>query len=162
MIIKLSPTFLVGAPLDASFVDEIMNFSSNDSSWISFPFSQINIFEKDNNIIGSFNKNIEMKHEIENKVKSDKPVFKTKLGKNKRGKKSERINKKVHGACDRDNILSKIQIHFLNFVIYFLNDCIHKFFKNKRINFKKFNHADKSNSTNEHINTFKNDTNKFR
>ena len=72
-------------------------------------------------------------------MKSDKTDFKTKLGKNKRGKKSERINKKVHGAFDRDNILSKIQIHFLNFVIYFLNDCIHKFFKNKRINFKKFN-----------------------
>ena len=61
---------------------------------------------------------------FENKVKSDKTDFKTKLGKNKRGKKSERINKKVHGAFDRDNILSKIQIHFLNFVIYFLNDCI--------------------------------------
>ena len=57
-------------------------------------------------------------------MKSDKTDFKTKLGKNKRGKKSERINKKVHGAYDRDNILSKIQIHFLNFVIYFLNDCI--------------------------------------
>ena len=94
-------------------------------------------------------------------MKSDKTDFKTKLGKNKRGKKSERINKKVHGACDRDNILSKIQIHFLNFVIYFLNDCIHKFFKNNRINFKKFNHANKSNSTYEHVNTLKNYTNKF-
>ena len=39
-----------------------------------------------------------------------------------------------------------------------MNDCIHKFFKNKRINLKKFNHADKSNSTNEHINTLKNYT----
>ena len=156
MIIQLPPTFLLNVPLDNPFIDDEISSSSSESNWINFLFSQI--FEKDNNIIGSFNENIEMKHEIENKVKSDKPVFKTKLGKNKRGKKSEKINKKVHGACDRDNILSKIQIHFLNFVIYFLNDCIHKFFKNKRINLKKFNHADKSNSTNEHINTLKNYT----
>ena len=158
MIIKLSPSFLKNAPLDNPFVDYEISSSSSESNWIIFPFSQIKITENDDNTTDSFNENTETKHEIENKVKSDKPVFKTKLGKNKRGKKSERINKKVHGACDRDNILSKIQIHFLNFVIYFLNDCIHKFFKNKRINLKKFNHADKSNSTNEHVNTLKNYT----
>jgi len=158
MIIQLPPTFLINAPLDASFFDDEISSSSNDISWINFPFPQINIFENDDNLIDTFNEKIEMKLETENKVKSDKPVFETKLGKKKRGKKSKRINKKVHGAFDRDNIISKIQIHFLNFVIYFLNDCIHKFFKNKRINFKKFNHADKSNSTNEHVNTLKNYT----
>jgi hypothetical protein len=43
-------------------------------------------------------------------------------------------------------------------VINFLNDSIKEFYKNKRINFKKFNHADKSNSTYEHVNALKNCT----
>ena len=75
--------------------------------------------------------------ENENKMKIEKPIFETKLGKKKRGKKAKRINKKVHGAGDRDNIISKIQTHYLNFVINFLNDSIKEFYKNKRINFKK-------------------------
>ena len=70
-------------------------------------------------------------------MKIEKPIFETKLGKKKRGKKAKRINKKVHGAGDRDNIISKIQTHYLNFVINFLNDSIKEFYKNKRINFKK-------------------------
>ena len=57
---------------------------------INFPKSQINIFENDDtNIICSFNEKIEMKHEIGKKVKSDKPIFETKLGTKKRGKKKK-------------------------------------------------------------------------
>ena len=40
-------------------------------------------------------------------------------------------NRKRHGCSDEDNILTKIQVHFLNFVISFLNDIIFDYFKNK-------------------------------
>lgn len=64
MIIELPPNFLINAPLDTSFIDDEKNSSSNDSSLISFSYPQINIIENDDNIIGSFKENIELKQEI--------------------------------------------------------------------------------------------------
>ena len=155
MIINLPSTFLNNIPLVTAFIDDEISSSSNDDNLINLCYSQI---KNDENKIGSFNDNIAKENKNENGMKIEKPIFEIKLGKKKRGKEAKRINKKVHGAGDRDNVISKIQTHFLNFVINFLNDCVNKFFKNKRINFKKFNHADKSNSTYKHVNTLKNCT----
>ena len=143
MFLQLPSTFLQKIPFYTPYIDDLISSSSNNDDLINFK-------------IYSFNDDIEI--ENENKMKNEKPIFETKLGKKKRGKKAKRINKKVHGAGDRDNIISKIQTHYLNFVINFLNDSIKEFYKNKRINFKKFNHADKSNSTYEHVNALKNCT----
>ena len=143
MILHLPSTFLQKIPFYTPYIDYLISSSSNNDDLINFK-------------IDSFNDDMEI--ENENKMKIEKPIFETKLGKKKRGKKAKRINKKVHGAGDRDNIISKIQTHYLNFVINFLNDSIKEFYKNKRINFKKFNHADKSNSTYEHVNALKNCT----
>ena len=143
MFLQLPSTFLQKIPFYTPYIDDLISSSSNNDDLINFK-------------IYSFNDDIEI--ENENKMKIEKPIFETKLGKKKRGKKAKRINKKVHGAGDRDNIISKIQTHYLNFVINFLNDSIKEFYKNKRINFKKFNHADKSNSTYEHVNALKNCT----
>ena len=143
MILHLPSTFLQKIPFYTPYIDYLISSSSNNDDLINFK-------------IYSFNDDIEI--ENENKMKIEKPIFETKLGKKKRGRKAKRINKKVHGAGDRDNIISKIQTHYLNFVINFLNDSIKEFYKNKRINFKKFNHADKSNSTYEHVNALKNCT----
>ena len=158
MIINLPSTFLNDIPLVTASIDDKISSSSNDDNLINLCYSQIKIYENDENKIDSFNDNIAKKNKNENEMKIEKPIFEIKLGKKKRGKEAKRINKKVHGAGDRDNVISKIQTHFLNFVINFLNDCVNKFFKNKRINFKKFNHADKSNSTYKHVNTLKNCT----
>ena len=158
MIINLPSTFLDNIPSVTAFIDDEISSSSNDDNLINLFYSQINIYENDENKIGSFNDNIAKENKNENEMKIEKPIFEIKLGKKKRGKEAKRINKKVHGAGDRDNIISKIQTHYLNFVINFLNDSIKEFYKNKRINFKKFNHADKSNSTYEHVNALKNCT----
>ena len=40
----------------------------------------------------------------------------------KRGRKGTTNNKKVHSSNDFDNILRKIQVNFLGFIIAFLND----------------------------------------
>ena len=156
MILHLPSTFLQKIPFYTPYIDYLISSSSNNDYLINFSSLQVDLYKNDENKIDPFNDDIEI--ENENKMKIEKPIFETKLGKKKRGKKAKRINKKVHGAGDRDNIISKIQTHYLNFVINFLNDSIKEFYKNKRINFKKFNHADKSNSTYEHVNALKNCT----
>ena len=82
--------------------------------------------------------------------------------KKRRGRKSSfnaKYSKKVmHLSSSEDNILSKIQIHFLNFVIFFLNDCIFNYYKNKKIKFIKFAHAIKSKVSSEYLNNMKNST----
>lgn len=42
-------------------------------------------------------------------------------------------NKRIHSAGDDDNILRKIQVHFLSFIINYTNDVISTFFKDKSI-----------------------------
>jgi len=74
-----------------------------------------------------------------------------KLPKNKkRGRKAKKESKRQHNALDQDNIIRKIQVHFLSFIIYFSNDLIQTFlpaykdlsFKNIQYELKKtVNHA---------------------
>lgn len=42
----------------------------------------------------------------------------------RRGRKPQKESKHIHDASDDDNILSKIQVHFLSFIIRFVNDLI--------------------------------------
>ena len=148
-----------------SFIGTIgSSFSEDDSkdNMSLYSNSNLNIFVKSqlnilNNNESSLIYNNSLKtEESENKNLNNKPVFITEIGKKKRGKEAKKKNKKEHRAWSRDNIISKIQIHFLNFVIFFLNDCIHQILKNNRMNFKKFNYKEKSNSTFEHANMLKN------
>ena len=68
------------------------------------------------------------------------PIFRTGLPKMKRGRKSENNSKKeTHDSKSYDNILIKIQVHFMNFIISFINDCIRASNKSKKLFFKKFN-----------------------
>lgn len=68
----------------------------------------------------------------------------------KRGRKALKEGKRQHNALDQDNIIRKIQVHFLSFIIYFCNDLIQAFlptykdlcFKNIQYELKKtVNHA---------------------
>ena len=67
--------------------------------------------------------------------------FKTKDTKllSKRRKKQESI-KRVHSAGDDDNILRKIQVHFLSFIINFTNDVINTLINDKTL--PKFKNLD--------------------
>ncbi len=51
----------------------------------------------------------------------------------KRRRKEKRKNKKIHTASDDDNILRKIQVHFLSFVTNYINDIIKKFISDKKV-----------------------------
>ena len=52
--------------------------------------------------------------------------------------------KQVHTALDNDNIKIKIQIHFLNFVVSFINDCLRNFFPDYKKILLDFNYGKKS------------------
>ena len=65
------------------------------------------------------------------------------LEKKRRGRKPkyQLTKKKVHDAYDYDNILRKIQVHFLTFIIFFCNDLIETFLPNKKeLKFKNLNY----------------------
>ena len=82
--------------------------------------------------------------------------------KKRRGRQVElnakRSKKERHSSKSEDNILTKIQTHFLNFVIFFLNDCIYNYYKNRKIKFIKFGHYIKTKVTSKNLNKMKNAT----
>ena len=81
--------------------------------------------------------------------------FKAKYINKKRGRKTNKINKKIHSSSDFDNILRKIQVHFLNFTISLLNEIIFTFLGEKNF-FSKFNYDDKKNITHDYVESLKN------
>ena len=87
--------------------------------------------------------------------KKEKKDFKKKRGR----EKTTDIERNEHDSNSYDNIITKIQVHFLNFLISFLNDAIDSIFeKNKNIHFVKFNYAEKSNRKNEYLAKMKSST----
>ena len=88
------------------------------------------------------------KNKFNNFNKSQKPLFKVKAHslenneeipkiisvlRTKRGRKEKKCNKKIHHAYDDDNILRKIQVHFLSFITNYINDIIRTFANNKKV-----------------------------
>jgi hypothetical protein len=64
--------------------------------------------------------------------------------------------KKTHNAWDWDNSTRKIQIHFLNFIISYLNDIINSILNRKDSPFCKFSHSAKRKVNFNYIETLKN------
>jgi len=73
----------------------------------------------------------------------------------KRGRKTTNIKNRIHSSSDFDNILRKIQVHFLNFTISLLNEIIFTFLGEKNF-FSKFNYDDKKNITHDYVESLKN------
>jgi len=72
-----------------------------------------------------------IKEENENK-------FQCTLLTNKRGRKQiNQSNKKIHSALDDDNILRKIQVHYISFITNFINDIIRVFIKTRIVPYFK-------------------------
>ena len=89
-------------------------------------------------------------------------TFKTEPAKKKRGPKKYKITKKAeHSAWARDNIVTKIQTHYLNFIVSFLNDCVLNILgekKTKEIYFLNVNYKEKSKSYKKHLDKMKKST----
>ena len=79
--------------------------------------------------------------------------------KKKRGPiKIKESKKAVHNDWSNDNITSKIQIHYLNFIISFLNDCVFSFFGKKKFTFLNIDYKEKSKVTKAHLEKMKHST----
>ena len=90
---------------------------------------------------------------------NSRPIFTIELIKKKRGPiKIKESKKAVHDDWSNDNITSKIQIHYLNFIISFLNDCVFSFFGKKKFIFKNIDYKEKSKVTKAHLEKMKHST----
>ena len=138
----------------------IFNNSIIDNSF-TFPLGDENSFDSDiyypkttPYLTTEFNIDI-----IKPLLENPRPKFKTELKNKKRGRHGTYNNKKrEHSASSIDNIISKIQTHFLNFVICFVNDSIKGFFKYQKYKFIKFNYKEKSKVSFKYIDSMKNST----
>ena len=104
---------------------------------------------------------IQNKKDSERRTTNNNYIFKTEKAflKKKRGRKIVKEKKnQTHTSFSFDNIITKVQIHFMNFFISFLNECVSNFSTDKIIKFFKFAYSLKSNSTNNHIQEIKNYT----
>ena len=148
------------------------NYSSNEQSSINniYEESQVNSeYEKksfQNSNVDTESENIPSEiyftPNIIKKKEAKKLFFveDSKAKKRRRGKKSIRIKNKIHNSSDFDNLQSKIQIHFISFIIHISNDALTAYFggKNSAINFKDISHEIKKKINIKYCQGFKNST----
>jgi hypothetical protein len=125
----------------------------------SFPFNQIFIVDSDfYEMNGSENLYdlIMIKPKSNNK---DKIIFKTEKLQKKRGRKRNKESKKdEHTSLSIDNIIVKVQAHFLDFMISFLNDCVHSFPETQKYTFLKLDRGEKKKVSKKQMDKMKNST----
>lgn len=150
------------------------NYSSNEQSYINNLYdngkreSQYNIeygknsFQNSNVDNESENIPNEIYYTTNKKIKKKlKKLFSVQEPqKRRRGKQSIRIKKKIHNSSDFDNLQSKIQIHFISFIIHISNDALTAYFgrKNNTYNFKDISHEIKKKINIKYCEGFKNST----
>ena len=140
-------SMISGLSVEKSIIDfesfyPIRDYKENKKD---FPFIKVT-FEKD-----------KTKNESNNKSKNETPIFTTIFRNKKRGRPNKLSKKrKEHCSSSFDNIISKIQTHFLNFLISFNNDAIKSYFKQQKFKFLKLSHKEKSRVSFEYLNKLKN------
>ena len=107
------------------------SFNSSNSDEISINNSDINYQNTLPILENEFDSNI-----IKNLLQNSRQKFKSESKKIKKGRPNiTNKRKRAHLSTDVDNIISKIQVHFLNFMISFINDLIKGFFNIKNLSF---------------------------
>ena len=125
--------------------EEYTIFGRRDTHDDSIYFDNINNVDRAFDNVFPFNRpTIELQENEESKI----VLFKTKKLK-KRGRKkppnniynSNKPKRKIHCKTDDDNVLIKLQVHFLTFVINITNDIIDPYFQSKKydIYFRQIN-----------------------
>ena len=139
------------------------NFPPNEDNLFdisnSFPFNQIFNFDSDFPEM-DVSENLDDLIKINPKsINKGRIIFKTEKLQKKRGRKRNKTSKKaVHTSWSIDNIIVKVQAHFLDFMISFLNDCVNSFPENPKYTFLKLDRAEKKKVSKEQINKMKNST----
>ena len=133
--------------------DYIYNISN------SFPFNQIFNFDSDFPEM-DVSENLDDLIMINPKsINKDKIIFKIEKLQKKRGRKRNKTFKKaVHTSLSIDNIIVKVQAHFLDFMISFLNDCVHSFPETQKYTFLKLDRGEKKKVSKKQMDKMKNST----
>jgi len=156
-------------PNDNFFDQSSLNDFEKEYSILFRPFSHLSMndsLEEQNEFPPEyFRPIIEISEDEKKSTEISAPYFITSYlysGKKSRGRKvafeKKYTKNKRHLSTDEDNILTKIQVHFLKFLIYFLNDCLFDNYKKNKICFKKFAHKVTSKVSSSHFNKIKNST----
>jgi len=92
-------------------------------------------------------------------LQNPRPEFISEKRNTKRGRPNKlNKRKKEHSSSSTDNIICKIQTHFLTFVISFVNDSVKRFFKYPKYKFADFAHKEKSKVSFDYLDEMKNST----
>ena len=97
---------------------DIFNFNVQNTS--IDPFENLSMRENNYSIYDIENPDSNKKKELFKTVKSSNQLIKKKRGRNRK----RNLNKKYHDKKSSDNILRKIQVHYLSFIIDFLNNIL--------------------------------------
>ena len=128
--------------------DSIIQDNTDSSSNKDFAFDESSTVELMKKNYPQKKKSYENKNNI---------LFKTRLISKKRGRKSKKKgNKRVHSSTDLDNVMRKIQVHFLGEVANFTNDVVYFFTHDKKKRIFKFNYTDKKNVKHDYVESLKN------
>ena len=143
---KLEIQFIKEQEQDTNSIDsskDYLAFDFNQYFVPAFDFAFNNSSEEDTN-----NSNETERYIIKNEF----------IGKKKKGRiQKNKKKREEHGRNSDDNVISKIQTHYMKFIIKLINDCIPAEEKrDKRNRFKQFNHQDKRNPNRIHIEELKN------
>ena len=117
--------------------------NAKDQQKLSLETFENNNIEKDTSTIKEKKKtkSLFIVNEILNQDKikeKNENKFQCTLLTNKRGRKQiNQSNKKIHSALDDDNILRKIQVHYISFITNFINDIIRVFIKTRIVPYFK-------------------------
>ena len=161
MILK-NPLYFLPNSLDSSILnDNVENNSSSQPEIDLFNFDgYLSDINKEEGQIESIYMLKANKKDRQNT--KEKFLFKTKLNNRKRGRKAiKQLGVKKypeHSSFSNDNITSKIQNHFLTFLISFINDCVLSFPFNEKIVFLNFNYKEKSKASSKNLNKLKKTT----
>ena len=104
------------------------------------------------------NNNIISKEEINISSIKPKPLFKIQKNGNRGRKRSVNNLRKKHDAYSTDNILNKIQRHYFNFTIKFINDCNKNIYPNKKMQLRKFDGKQKAKVSKDYLEKMKKST----
>ena len=133
-------------PLEFIYDDVDPNTNNNE-----FTLDEIQNINREFDLISFSNLFKEIKYETKSAIinLNEKSIEFITIKMQNHGRKriTELIGNKIHRSTDYDNILSKIQIHFFNFLVNFANDAIRTVITNnkerKKFEFKHIKHKDK-------------------
>ena len=158
-----------------TYNNQINNLTNQNFYFLPSPEEINNNFDKDINILDSFNDfNLSFDQDIisnESIIKNAKmPNSKNKFiitknniftGRKRKKSKDYPFNeikgkgKKIHSRNDFDNILTKIEVHYINFIISIANDALKVIYKSNKLKFRNINYQFKSCNTYKHFNMLK-------